>query len=99
MADDFREYRSLGNSTDAITTGGEWAMTGWKDFGGTWHDIDKGEPLPDDPHDVNAFTFHYVSDAGDDVYYTPVDPAGFEDWDAIADAIADTLDRYGILAG
>jgi hypothetical protein len=89
-----REYDGF---LDSESFPGEAAVTGWRDFEGTWYDIDKGDSLPDDPMEMEAFTFHYVSDMGDDVYYT-VEGLGWEDWGDVWESIADTLDKYGVTA-
>lgn len=84
-----REYFSVAQ--------GEGAVTGWQDFDGNWHNIDEGGPAFVEGADIaQKVTIHYVSDRGDDVYFTIVDQAGFEDYESIADAFEDTLDVYGI---
>lgn len=77
---------------------GDFEIAGWADFGGSWRDVENGD-LPYEDSDVPAWdveqvTYHYTNDAGDDVYYTIDGP--FADYDDMMEAIADSLESYGI---
>lgn len=79
---------------------GHFSVAGYEINGSSWVDVEKGgTPLEDTQyadHDMLAYvdtvTFHYVSPAGDDVYFTM--HGGWEDWDQLTEFVDYTLDPY-----
>lgn len=77
---------------------GDFEIAGWSAFQGDWHDVENGDTPYEDsdvpPWDVEQVTYHYTADDGTDVYFTIDGP--FADYDDLMEAIADSLDSYGI---
>jgi hypothetical protein len=88
------------DSYDVPDHDGSASIAGFNFIGGGWHDVERGDiPLEtysnDAVQDLDGFSYHYVNSHGDDVYFHIDGP--FETWDDVLDAIAASLDRYGII--
>jgi hypothetical protein len=74
----------------------DWYIAGYEGADGNWYDVEAGDQLPDfeDIQLGDEMVVAFTDD--DDVTHYWTLHGGFEDYEAIADAIADLADLYGV---
>lgn len=72
-----------------------WEIAGWESPGGDWRNTEESDPMPtgDDLSDSYQIVVSFEREDGSFDYYSIM--GGVDDWEGLADAIADLEAEYG----